>query len=250
MSVPEELLANGYVNVTPEIKQKLYMPIVHDALKTIIETTKSVRAHIMSAIQRGDYDHLLSLMAFQKAVDTYVSAIEQGQEEVTVGGMVVSNQEFEKLATTLLDEQENQEFFQDMKSIGFLLMAGISCAVGPGKFFRMPGVRRLLAPLSRGALGRTSATVGFLTCALGTGIVANHYFYGIASGRYQAEYERVFSTSGNHHFFQEVSALKPREIDLILESIFFFIGTGLPEAARKLSMGSQVFLKKVIRSGP
>ena len=255
---------------TPEFQNEIrtWYPMLAEALKKALTLNNDLLDKVLEIKQQENFDLLLSLMGFKGSLDKYLTVLENKLDEenesiISHGRLEASFtdskfplaansysfNDYEGLVAQLIDDFDDAEFYQDMKFVTLIVAAGVFCMVGPSKITKIPLIRGAFNKWSHSALAKFPKLALFAVCTLGTGILANSLFYDITLGRYQQSYSQVFASPNSHRIFAEFSDYQGRDLELLFENLFYFVGTGIPEFSRKMSPYVQNILKGVIQRG-
>ncbi|MCB9024925.1 MAG: hypothetical protein H6625_01290 [Bdellovibrionaceae bacterium] len=253
MTAPEKPKQQWKEANTPEffMQPMAWYPHLASALKQALQLNTDLIDMVSKARKVNDFNSLLALVGFKKSLSNYLTILENSEEIKNTKSKNsldnLTNNEQEQLVAQLVNEFDDVEFHQDMKYIGALVLAGALCVAGPGKIAKIPGAQWAVSKLIKSTLSKNIAKgIGIFTCTVGTGIVANTLFYDITLGRYQQTYRQVFAAPGSHIVFAEFSDYHGRDVELLFESTFYFLGTGVAEFSKKVSPAVINFLKNAI----
>jgi hypothetical protein len=134
----------------------------------------------------------------------------------------------------LIEANKWREIKEDMKTVAVGVAWGFTCgailAWGYGKLISLG--------LSAAAALATQSAVT-IQCALTSGLGLNAIFYASANKRYHRTFQQFFAVSAadkreRYQVLQEIGQLQQRDQEMLFESLFLFVGTGVGESVRRL----------------
>lgn len=165
-------------------------------------------------------DEYLNLLGFSYLEDSFLQQF-QNISSVQLGW------------TQLKKRFSRFELMQDLTYLGGLVALGITCVVGPGKFFKILSFSKTLSALGVGA------------CSLGAGLGFNYLFYDQSLSRFESTYRRLLSHPEATQIVLELSELEDRDFALLLDTLFLGVGTGIGQMATKLGPQAKSLLNRI-----